>query len=207
MMEAERQVKEVWDRLQVAKSRQKSYYDSKHRQISFEPGEYAYLRVTPMKGVKRFHTRGKLAPRYLGPFPVIARKDRVAYQLELPPELSDIHDVFHISQLRKCIAPPIKQVDMTEIELAKDLTYEEKPVRILDEMERTTRSKVIRFYKVLWEHHTKEEATWEREDFLRSAYPYLFPEQPNLKDEIHPKGGRFVTPRFLTFSFIWFLLN
>jgi hypothetical protein len=83
---------------------------------------------------------------------------------------------------------------MSELELAKDLTYEEKPVKILDVMERTTRSKVIRLYKVLWEHHSEEEATWEREDFLRSAYPYLFPEQPNLEDEIHPKGGRFVTP-------------
>jgi hypothetical protein len=83
---------------------------------------------------------------------------------------------------------------MSELELAKDLTYEEKPVKILDVMERITRSKVIRFYKVLWEHHSEEEATWEREDFLRSAYPYLFPEQLNLKDEIHPKGGRFVTP-------------
>ena len=147
-----------------------------------------------MKGVRRFKTQGKLAPRYIGPFPVVARRGRVAYQLELPPELSEVHDVFHISQLRKCIAPPAKQADMSELELAKDLTYEEKPIRILDEMERTTRSKVIRFYKVLWEHHTEEEATWEREDFLRSAYPYLFPEQPNLEDEIHPKGGRFVTP-------------
>ena len=83
---------------------------------------------------------------------------------------------------------------MSELELAKDLTYEEKPFRILDEMERTARSKVLKFYKVLWEHHTEEEATWEREDFLRSAYPYLFPEQPNLEDEIHPNGDRFVTP-------------
>ena len=64
----------------------------------------------------------------------------------------------------------------------------------MDEMERTTRSMVLKFYNVLWEHQTKEEATWEREDFLRSAYPYLFPEQPNLEDEIHPKGGRLVTP-------------
>jgi hypothetical protein len=176
MLEAEKQVKVIQECLRAAKSRQKSYYDPKHREVTFEPGEYAYLRVTPMKGIKRFHTRGKLAPRYIGPFPVIARRGRVAYQLELPPELFDVHDVFHISQLRKCIAPPIKQADMSELELAKDLTYEEKPVRILDEMERTTRSKVIRFYKVLWEHHTEEEATWEREDFLRSAYPYLFPE-------------------------------
>ena len=91
---------------------------------------------------------------------------------------------------------------MSELELTKDLTYEEKPIRILDEMERATRSKVIKLYKVLWDHHTEEEATWEREDFLRSAYPHLFPEQPKLEDEIHPKGGRFVTPWFLvTFSF------
>ena len=79
-----------------------------------------------MKGVKRFHTQGKLAPRYIGPFPVIAQRGRVAYQLELPPELSEVHDVFHISQLRKCIAPPVKQADMSELELTKDLTYEEK---------------------------------------------------------------------------------
>ena len=73
-----------------------------------------------MKGIKRFHTRGKLASRYIGPFPVMARRGRVAYQLELPPKLYDVHDVFHIPQLRKCIAPPIKQADMSELELTKD---------------------------------------------------------------------------------------
>ena len=73
MMEAEKQVKEIRDRLQLAKSRQKSYYDAKHRQISFEPGEHVYLQVTPMKGIKRFQTRGKLAPRYIGLFPVMSR--------------------------------------------------------------------------------------------------------------------------------------
>ena len=85
-----------------------------------------------MKGVKRFQTRGKLAPRYIGPFPVMARVGTVAYQLELPPELSEVHNMFHISQLRRCILPPEKTTDMSEIELAKDLTYEEKPIRILD---------------------------------------------------------------------------
>ena len=79
MLEAEKQVKEIRDRLQLAKSRQKSYYDAKHHQISFEPGEHVYLQVTPMKGVKRFQTRGKLAPRYIGPFPVMARVGTVAY--------------------------------------------------------------------------------------------------------------------------------
>ena len=131
MLEAEKQVKDIQERLCIAKSRQKSYYDPKHREVTFEPGEYAYLRVTPTKGVKRFKTWGKLVPRYIGPFPVVARRERVAYQLELPPELSEVHNVFHISQLRKCIAPPAKQADMSELELAKDLTYEEKPVRIL----------------------------------------------------------------------------
>ena len=132
MLEAEKQVKEIRDRLQLAKSRQKSYYNAKHRQISFEPGEHVYLRVTPMKGVKRFQTRGKLAPKFIGPFPVMPRVGTVAYQLELPAELADVHNVFHVSQLRRCILPPEKKTAMTEIEMAKDLTYEERSVRILD---------------------------------------------------------------------------
>ena len=99
---------------------------------------------------------------------------KIAYQLELPPELSEVHSVFHISQLRRCISPPEKRTNMAEIELAKDLTYEEKPIRILDQTERVTRSKEIRFYKVQWEHHTEEEATWEREEFLGTAYPEWF---------------------------------
>ena len=103
----------------------------------------------------------------------MARVGTVAYQLELPPELSEVHTMFHISQLRS-ISPPEKRTNMAEIELAKDLTYEEKPIRILDQTERVTRSKEIRFYKVQWEHHTEEEATWEREEFLRTAYPEWF---------------------------------
>lgn len=111
MMEAEKQVKEIRDRLKLAKSRQKSYYDAKHRQNSFEPGENVYLRVTPMKGIKRFQTRGKLAPRFIGPFLVMSRVGTVAYQLELPPELSDVHNMFHVSQLTRCISPPEKNTD------------------------------------------------------------------------------------------------
>jgi len=94
ILEAENQVKKIRDRLQLAKSQQKSYYDAKHRQVSFEPGEQVYVRVTPMKGVKRFQTRGKLAPRYISPLPVMTRVGTVAYQLELSPELSDVHNLF-----------------------------------------------------------------------------------------------------------------
>src|SRR3954462_3646520 len=116
MLEAEKQVKEIQDRLRAAMSRQKSYYDTKHREVNFEPGEYVYLRVTPMRGVRRLQTRGKLAPRYVGPFPIMAKRGKVVYQLELPPEMADIHDVFHVSQLRKCVSPPVKQVDVKELE-------------------------------------------------------------------------------------------
>ena len=121
-----------------------------------------------MKGVKRFQTRGKLAPRFIGPFPVMSRVGTVAYQLELPAELADVHNVFHVSQLRRCISPPEKRTAMAEIELAKDLTYEERPSKILDQVERVTRSKVRNFFKVQWEHHTESEATWEQEEFLKS---------------------------------------
>jgi hypothetical protein len=127
-----------------------------------------------MKGIKRFQTHGKLAPRFIGPFPVMTRVGAVAYQLELPPELSDVHNVFHVSQLRRCISPPEKKTNLTEIELAKDLTYEERPVKILDQMERVTRSKERKFYKVQWKHHTESESTWESEEFLRAYYPEWF---------------------------------
>ena len=101
----------------------------------------------------------------------------MTYQLDLPEELVGIHDVFHVSQLRKCISPPTKQADYRELELSSELTYEEQPVKILEESERRTRNKVTKFYKVQWDKHTEDEATWEREDLLRTEYPYLFSEQ------------------------------
>ena len=104
-----------------------------------------------------------------------------------------MHNVFHVSQLRRCISPPEKKTDLAEIELAKDLTYEERPEEILDQMERVTRSKSRKFYKVQWMHHTESESTWESEEFLRHVIQNGFPKQPNLEDEIHSKWGRFVT--------------
>jgi hypothetical protein len=130
-----------------------------------------------LKGLKRFHVKGKLAPRFIGPFEILARKGKVAYQLDLPKKLSEVHDVFHVSQLRKCISPPTKQADLADLELSQDLTYEEHPIKILEESERRTRSTVTKFYKVQWNRHTEEEATWEREDTLRAEYPYLFQDQ------------------------------
>ena len=174
LKEAETKVQIIRDRLKAAQSHQKSYYDQKHRQVSFESNDYVYLRVSPMRGLQRFKVKGKLAPRFIGPFKVIAKKGKVAYQLELPAELSDVHDVFHVSQLRKCVNNPDKQVQHQNLDLQPDLTYKERPIKILEESERRTRQNIIKFYKVQWSNHTEDESTWEREDYLRAEYPSLF---------------------------------
>jgi hypothetical protein len=93
----------IGQNLKVAQSRQKSYADKRRRDLSFKIGDFVYLKVSPMRGTRRFKVKGKLAPRYVGPFKIISRKREVAYQLELPPQLSDVHDVFHVSQLEKCL--------------------------------------------------------------------------------------------------------
>ena len=139
----------------------------------FEIGDFFYLKVSPMRGVKRFHTKGKLSPKYVGPFKINDRRE-VAYQLELPKQLSSVHDVFHVSQLKKCLRVPEEQLPLDELDIQKDLSYKEHPVRILETAERVTRSKVIRMCKIQWNMHFEDEATWEREDDLRSEYPNLF---------------------------------
>jgi hypothetical protein len=101
-----------------------------------------------MRGIRRFQVKGKLAPRYVGPFDIVDHKGEVAYQLELPPQLSDVHDVFHVSQLKKCLRVPEEQLPMEELDLGGDLMYSERPVKILDTSERVTRNKVIKMCKV-----------------------------------------------------------
>jgi hypothetical protein len=99
--EVEEQVQLIQNRLKAAQSRQKSYADSKRRPVTFNVGDFVYLRVTPLKGMQRFHVKGKLAPRYIGPFKILERRGEMSYKLELPAELSEFHDVFHVSQLHK----------------------------------------------------------------------------------------------------------
>jgi len=127
-----------------------------------------------MKGIKWFNVKGKLAPRYIGPFKVLERKGEVAYQLELPESLSGIHDVFHVSQLKKCLCVLEEQIPLEELNVKEDLTYKEYPVKILETAERVTRSKAIRMCKVQWNRYSKEEVTWEREEDLNAEYPQLF---------------------------------
>jgi hypothetical protein len=175
LKDAERQVQMVRESLKVAQSRQKSYADKRRRDLSFEIGDFIYLKVSPMRGTHRFRIKEKLAPRYVRPFKIIDRKGEVAYQLELPPQLSEVHDVFHVSQLKKCLRVLEEQLPMEYLDLGGDLTYSERPIKILDSTERVTRSKVIMIYKVQWSHHAEDEAMWEHEEELRADYPELFP--------------------------------
>jgi hypothetical protein len=103
LQEAEKQVRVVRENLRVTQSRQKSYADHRRRGLSFEVGDFVYLKVSPMRGLHCFKVRGKLALRFIGPFKILEKRGEVAYQLELPPQLFDVHDVFHISQLKKCL--------------------------------------------------------------------------------------------------------
>jgi hypothetical protein len=103
LQEAEKQVRMVRVNLRVTQSRQKSYTDHRRRELSFEVGDFVYLKVSPMRGLRRLKVRGKLAPRFIGPFKILGKRGEVAYQLELPPQLSNVHDVFHASQLKKCL--------------------------------------------------------------------------------------------------------
>jgi hypothetical protein len=113
----------------------------------------------------------------------------------LPAQLSGVYDVFHVSQLKKCTSEvKIELVQLEDIQMENDLTYKEYPVKILDTSERVTRSKIIRMCKVQWSHHTKEEATWEREDELKEDFPQLFSKSSESRDEILFKGVGFVTP-------------
>jgi hypothetical protein len=119
-----------------------------------------------------FHVKGKLAPRYISPFKILERRGEMSYKLELPSELSEFHDVFHVSQLRKCLQVPNKPetftpLDHNSVDLNHDLTYRGRPICILEEDVRLTHRRKIKMFKVQWSNHTEDEATWEREDYLQ----------------------------------------
>ena len=132
------------------------------------------LKVSPWKGVIRFRKRGKLGPRYIGSFRIVARVGRVAYRLELPEELSRIHSTFHVSQLRKCIMDQEAVVSLDDIQVDELLNYVERPVAILERKKKILRNKEIPLVKVQWEHRRGSEWTWEPKAEMREHYPTLF---------------------------------
>ena len=163
--------------LLTAQSRQKSYADKRRRPLMFEVGDHVFLKVMPKRGVVRFEKRGKLAPRYIGPSEVLERVGIVTYQLVLPPSLSSVHEVFHVSMLRKYTPDPDHVVDWGIIIVDTDGTFEEGPMRILDSQDQVLRRKTLRLVKVLWQHRGVDEATWEREDTMWATYHFLFEDE------------------------------
>jgi hypothetical protein len=157
--EAETIVHRVQDNLKAAKSRQETYANKRHRPLEFEVGNHVYLRVSPMKGVKRFGVKGKLAPHYIGPFPILENYGTVAYKLDLPPSLAGVHDIFHMSQLKKCLKAPVDVVFPEVTPLEADLSYPEHPIKVLDQKDCVTQRKTIKFFNIQWSNHFEEEAT------------------------------------------------
>ena len=164
----------IRQRLLTAQSRQKSYADVRRRPLDFEAGDHIFLKVMPKMGVVRFRKRGKLSSRFIGPFEILERIGTVAYRLALPPSMSGVHEVFHVSMLRKYTPNPAHVVDWGQIEVDTNETFEEGPICILDSRDQVLRCKTVRLVLVLWRHYRVEELTWEREDTMHATYPFLF---------------------------------
>jgi hypothetical protein len=132
----------------VMKSRQETYANKRRRPLEFEVGDHVYLRVLPMKGVKRFGVKGKLAPHYIRPFPILEKCGTMAYKLDLLSSLAGVHDIFHVSQLKKCLKAhvDIAQPEVTPLEV--DSSYPEHPIKVLDQKDRVTRYKIIKFFEI-----------------------------------------------------------
>ncbi|GJR11723.1 putative reverse transcriptase domain-containing protein [Tanacetum coccineum] len=164
----------IKQRMQAAHDRQKSYAELKRKPMEFQVGDKVMLKVSPWKGVVRFGKQGKLNPRYVGPFKVIERVGEVAYKLELPEELSRVHNTFHVSNLKKCHADEPLAVLLDGLNLDDKLHFVEEPVEIVGrEVKRLKRSR-IPLVKVRWNSKRGPEFTWEREDQFKKKYPHLF---------------------------------
>jgi hypothetical protein len=165
----------IRQRLTEAQNRQKSYADHRRRDLEFANGDKVFLKVAPMKGVTRFGKRGKLNPRYIRPYEILDRVGPLAYRLALPPCLSGVHNVFHVSALRKYVADPSHVLEAETIPLRENLSYEEGPMKIIDKKENELRRRRIPMVKVMWSNHqSPEEASWELEETMRDKYSYLF---------------------------------
>ena len=167
-------VKSIQEKLLAAQSRQKEYVDRRVRDLEFMEGEQFLLKVSPMKGVMRFGKRGKLSPRYTGPFEVLKRVREVSYELALPPGMSGVHPVFHVSMLKRYHGDGNYIIRWDSVLLDENLSYEEEPVAILDREVRKLSSREIASIKVQWKNRQVEEATWEKEADMQERYPHLF---------------------------------
>ncbi|GJT22982.1 putative reverse transcriptase domain-containing protein [Tanacetum coccineum] len=164
----------IKENLKAVRDRQKSYADNRCKPLEFEVRDRVLLKVSPWKGVIRFGTKGKLAPRYVRPFEILERISPVAYRLRLPEELISVHDAFHVSNLKKCLADANLHVPLDEIKIDKTLHFFEELVEIMDREVRSLKRSMISLVKVRWNSKRGPEFTWEHEDHMKSKYPQLF---------------------------------
>ncbi|KAL8115192.1 hypothetical protein AgCh_021865 [Apium graveolens] len=161
-------------RLEASQDRQRKYADLHMKYMDFEIGALVLLKVSPWKGLVRFGQKGKLSPRFIGPFEVLKKAEKVAYEIALSPQWQNIHNVFHVSMLKPYIPNSNQVIEYEPIELQPDLSYVEQPNQILDRKERVLRNKSIPIVKVLWRNPRVEESTWELESDMLDKYPHLF---------------------------------
>ncbi|GJT37819.1 putative reverse transcriptase domain-containing protein [Tanacetum coccineum] len=174
VQETTKKIIQIKQRIQAARDRQKSYADLKRKPMEFQVGDKVMLKVSPWKGVVRFGKRGKLNPRYVGPFKVLGKVGAVAYKLELPQELSRVHNTFHVSNLKKCYSDDPLAVPLEGLHVDDKLHFVEEPVEIMDREVKQLRRSRVPIIKVRWNSRRGPEFTWEREDQFRKKYPHLF---------------------------------
>jgi hypothetical protein len=144
----------------TAQSRQKSYKDVRRRDLEFAVGVEVLLKVSPTKGIVHFGIKGKVSPRYIGPYLIVARVGSLAYRLQLPKSMAGVHPVFHVSMLRKYIRDPELKIEADPIIILQDLTIDAQPVRVLEFLEHGMRNHTIKYIKILWSNQTEQESTW-----------------------------------------------
>ncbi|XP_052732478.1 uncharacterized protein LOC128196266 [Vigna angularis] len=169
-------VKLIQERLKTSRSRQKSYADKRRRPLEFNAGDHVFLRLHPTTGVGRAVRPKKLSPKFVGPYQILRKIGPVAYELSLPPQLSNLHPVFHVSQLRKYVADPSHILELEDVRLCQDRTLEMRPIRIEDSDTKYYKRKAVRMVKIVWDEKTGD-ATWEVEDAMKDLYPHLFDPQ------------------------------
>ncbi|KAJ0914905.1 putative nucleotidyltransferase, Ribonuclease H [Helianthus annuus] len=170
-------IAQIRQRMAAARDRQKSYADKRRKPLEFQVGNRVLLKVSPWKGVVRFGKRGKLNPRYIGPFEITERIGKVAYRLNLPEELSAVHNVFHVSNLKKCLSDETLVIPFKELTIDEQLHFTEEPIEITDREIKTLKRSQIPLVRVRWNSRRGPEFTWEREDQMKHKYPQLFPNE------------------------------
>ena len=166
----------------TSRFRQKSYADKRRKPLEFAVGEHVFLRVTPTKGIGRVIKSKKLTPKFVGPYQILRKVGPVAYEVALPPQLANLHNIFHVSQLKKYVSDPSHILAEDEVQVKENLSFEAQPIRIVDQQIKQLRGKAISMVKVLWDARVGD-STWELKENIRENYPHLFPGKPIFEDE------------------------